>query len=229
MNLTAGIMHGLIGVGSTIWVRQYDPQQSISTRLMTPSGYTQQDDWLLIKLILSFIALTSLFHLALHFMKKYRESLLEQENNYIRWLEYGITSSLMLAVISFLVGIETLSTFIMIIVVNLIMILLGHVVEFHLVDKQYDKVLIASIAAWACFVTIWYVELSAFMKVQVPDFVTAVMISMVVLFSLFGFVQLYHILSKAPYKNVDHLYILLSFVSKTTLALLVLGGIMGRN
>lgn len=240
-NLIAAILHGAVGIGSSLWIQKsYDPQKTlISTQLLKNDGtYTQQDDWLLVKLILSFTFITALFHIALFSFRKFREGLLARENNYLRWLEYGITSSLMLAVIGFSVGVETLQIFILIIVLNLVMILAGHMVECYLRKDRQGMVLASSIAGWSCFAVIWYWLIRAFLQstreatqngAKIPNFVTAVVISMVFFFSLFGAVQLYHISHKGTYARIDRLYLLLSFLSKTALTTLLLGGVMGRN
>ncbi|HAM96460.1 TPA: hypothetical protein DCP76_01515, partial [Patescibacteria group bacterium] len=83
--------------------------------------------------IAAFLFLSSLAHFIISLPKVYEwyVSNLKKGINYARWIEYAFSSSIMIVVVSMLVGVYDFSTLLLIFFLNAMMILFGMVMEIH--------------------------------------------------------------------------------------------------
>ena len=82
--------------------------------------------------IAAFLFLSSLAHLLIGttFNNWYNENL-KKGMNIARWVEYSFSSSIMIVVISMLVGLYDISTLLLVFFLNMMMILFGWMMELH--------------------------------------------------------------------------------------------------
>jgi len=166
---------------------------------------------------------------------KYRktyESDLKKGINKARWIEYGMSASTMMVAIAVLSGVYDLSSLIMIFVLDLIMNLMGLVME---VQNQGAKKVnwltywigcLAGIIPWIVF-TIYVTGANVYGSGGIPTFVYFIYASMFVFFSSFA-VNMYLQYKKtgkwANYLYGERAYMILSLVAKTALAWQVFAG-----
>jgi sensor histidine kinase YesM len=184
-------------------------------------------------LVAVFLLLSGLFLLgaATLWNKKYNEWL-GKGMNLFRWMEYSITSSLMIVIIAMLCGIYDLSTLILIFALNACMILFGWMMEVH---NQTTQKVNSTAFIFGCFAGIvpWVVLGLYFFSAiasngsAVPKFVYYIF------WSLFAFFNIFAINMVLQYKKIgkwrDYIYgeyafITLSLLAKSILAWLVWGG-----
>lgn len=184
-------------------------------------------------IVATFLLLSGLFLLAnaTIWNKKYNEWL-GKGINLFRWMEYSITSSLMIVVIAMLCGVYDLSSLILIFSLNATMILFGWVMEVH---NQTTKKVDWTSFIFGCFAGLvpWVVMGLYFFNAigsnadAVPKFVYAIF------WSLFLFFNVFAINMVLQYKKVgkwqdyiygEYAYITLSLVAKALLAWQVWGG-----
>ena len=235
-----------------------DSSRSMSTELvytnvaLGKSGVPVVDhsDYTVIVLLFLFAAVTAIFHLIIAGKAKQGKAAsayggyIEKENNPLRWLEYGITSTIMIAVIAFSVGLRDFAMFATLCVLNILMNVTGQVAESldHSAKGSDGTAAVKTssnlvvLLGWALWLVIWGTLTAQFVAVvsegadRVPAFVWVAFSGMVTLFSGFGFVHLYkHRNPNASYAKVERAYIVLSFVAKTLLIWLLLGGAFARS
>jgi hypothetical protein len=208
------------------------------------------------KELISFFYITSFFHLFyfLNPMNIYSK-MIENQNNWIRWIEYSITATLMIRIIAILSGVRDQFTISLLTTMTFCIMLLGQVGEKSLsiyntsksTSKSIDSFLslakFSTLIGWVLMIIVFYTIVQQYLYikdsiddlpcqgVKIPDFVTGVIISQVFLFSLFGFVQLYQIFNNVQdYNNIEKSYIFLSFLSKVVLgSLLAYGELNSEN
>jgi len=153
---------------------------------------------------------------------------LRHGRNYARWIEYSLSSSLMIVVIAQLTGITDVAALIAIFGVNASMILFGLLQEH---DHQPGGSMlpfwlgcVAGIVPWlAIFVYAWSPGLAG----TPPAFVIAIFISLFVFFNCFAVVQWAQYKPVGRYRNYlsgERAYIVLSLVAKSALAWQVFSG-----
>jgi len=154
---------------------------------------------------------------------KYKKEIRLGQNRF-RWIEYSLSSTLMIILISLIVGITDVAALIGISLANVAMILFGWVME--VVNKPDDRVwwapfwfgCIAGIAPWLALIA--YLTLSSEGEGP-PGFVYGILVSIFVLFNCFALVQWlqYRGVGKfSDYVVGERTYIILSFVAKSALA-----------
>lgn len=160
----------------------------------------------------------------------------------VRWIEYSVSAGVMLWVIATLSGIFELSTLILLAVSNAFLQLTGYLAELRLLKSRPTHGAWFLRVGWFVFVAQWAVVFGHFFTAlsdadeRVPDMVYAIAPTLFVLFSLFA-IPLQRWSSRlqkanetgAPrrwdyYSCVDVPYLWLSFIAKTTLGWMVLGG-----
>lgn len=174
-----------------------------------------------------FLGLSALFHFTVAspwFFSRYEEGL-RRHINAFRWIEYSMSSSLMIYLIAQLMGIRELAAMISIVGVNASMILFGWLQERFAEpgDGEWLPFIFGCIAGavpWIIFV-VYLIGPSAPSSVKVPGFVYGIVISLFVLFNCFALVQYKQYKAKgkwADYLYGEKIYIVLSFVAKSALA-----------
>jgi hypothetical protein len=182
-----------------------------------------------------FLLLSGLFLIAnaTVWNKKYNQWI-SKGINLFRWMEYSITSSLMIIVIAMLCGIYDLSSLIMIAALNTSMILFGWVMEVH--NQTTKKTnwtsflfgCIAGVVPWIVMGLYFYNAILSSAS-SVPTFVYFIFWSLFVFFNIFAInmVLQYKKIGKwKEYIHGEYAYITLSLVAKALLAWQVWGGTM---
>lgn len=180
-----------------------------------------------------FLALSALAHLVVAsptFFPRYRSGLLA-EHNYFRWVEYSLSSSLMIVLIAQLTGISDIAALLALFGVNAGMIFFGWLQE------KYEQ---PGAGGWLPFVFGCVLGLVPWLAVLVyviapgstsgaepPGFVYGIIVSLFVFFNVFALNQLlqYKRVGRwADYLVGERAYITLSLVAKSALAWQVFGG-----
>jgi len=208
-------------------------------------------------LMILFFAVTSLFHViyaAGSGENGYYTQMLNRNNNMLRWVEYSITSTLMINVISRLSGINNFGILTLMTTSNVCIMIQGQITESVLANDSLNNqekkklILVPQITAWILLISIWYIIIRKFYKIlddvekgvnkgkpesekiKIPEAVRIAIWSQCVFFSVFGLVQLTQIFSTLMGKKPDYIkyeiaYNSLSLASKATLGLVLAYGI----
>jgi hypothetical protein len=172
---------------------------------------------------------------------------LKQKINKARWIEYALSSSLMIVVIAMLCGMFDLGSLILIFSLNVAMNLFGYVMEQHNSDiRRLENIISHNVntqssltpnkVKWTAFnfgslvgIVPWIVMSLYFFTAlhrtndsfKVPDFVYFVFYSIFVFFSIFAFNMVLQYRQTGPWKNYtfgEKMYIILSLLAKSALA-----------
>lgn len=166
--------------------------------------------------------LTALFHLYYWKSNRYITEVGSGKNRF-RWIEYGITASLMIYIYNILSGVKDLYTCFLIVILNIVMMSFGYFLEM---SQSPEAKLSAIIMGFFILVVIFAITYYQFVanidaareKFDIPEWVYAVVIAMIFWWVSFGVVAILYY--KASLKgNVDFAryekyYVFLSFVSK---------------
>lgn len=183
--------------------------------------------------VAAFLVISGLFLIAVAtiFFKIYNRWINKGINPF-RWMEYSVTSSLMILVIAMLCGIYDLSSLIMIVALNTCMILFGWVMEIHnQTTKRVDWIsyifgCFAGFVPWV-IMSIYFFHAIATNGDAVPSFVYWIFWSLFIFFNIFAinmFLQYKRIGEWKKYIYGEYAYIILSLAAKTLLAWQVWGG-----
>lgn len=183
--------------------------------------------------VAAFLLLSAVAHFAIASPGIYRwySNNLLKGANYARWIEYSLSSSLMIVVVSMLVGIFDIVALISIFAVNAMMILFGWMMELHnQTTKKTDwtSYWFGSIAGIVPWIGIAIYLIGAGQGEQgPPGFVYAIFFSIFLFFNVFAInmVLQYRKVGKwSDYLYGERAYILLSLFAKTALAWQVFAG-----
>ena len=181
--------------------------------------------------VASFLFISALAHfmIAFPFNKKYNEGL-KNNINIFRWIEYAFSSSLMIVVISLLVGISDIAALIVIFFLNAMMILFGWMMELH--NQTTEK------TNWTSFVFGCIAGVGPWIAVAIylanpgstdhpPTFVYWIFVSIFIFFNIFAVNQVLQYKKVGKWNDYlygERAYIILSFVAKSLLAWQVFAG-----
>jgi hypothetical protein len=174
-----------------------------------------------------FLGLSALFHFVVaspKFFARYAAGL-ENQRNFFRWVEYSISSSVMIVLIAMICGVSDVAAIIAIFGVNASMILFGWLQE------KYEKPgnggwlpfifgCIAGLVPWLAL-SFYVLAIGGPGNTKAPAFVYGIVISLFLLFNVFAIVQWlqYKKVGKwADYLRGENTYITLSLVAKSALA-----------
>ena len=154
---------------------------------------------------------------------------LSRQINRARWVEYSLSSTLMIVVISQLVGITDVAALIGIAGANVSMILFGWLQEKYETagGGGWLPFIFGCIAGVVPWLAILYYTIAPGSDAEPPGFVYAIVVSLFLFFNVFGLNQWLQYRAKGRW--VDYLvgersYIVLSLVAKSLLAWQVFGG-----
>ena len=174
-----------------------------------------------------FLGLSAFFHFLVaspQYFGRYSTGIAAQRN-YFRWVEYSISSSVMIVLISQIVGVSDLAAIISIFGVNASMILFGWLQEKYESPGNGGWLpfifgCIAGIVPWVAL--IFYIfSIGGVSDTTAPAFVYGIVISLFVLFNTFAIVQYlqYKKVGKwSDYIRGEKTYITLSLIAKSALA-----------
>jgi Heliorhodopsin len=176
--------------------------------------------------VFAFMALSALFLLAIALpgMFGWYKRSLAQQRNYWRWIEYSITSSLMIMLIAMICGISEIAAMIAIFGVNACMILFGLLMEKY--EKpgnpnwlSYLFGCFAGIVPWIAVVI--YVVSPGLSGANPPDFVYGIIVSLFVFFFIFAVNMVLQYMQVGRWRDYlfgEKVYIILSLTAKALLA-----------
>jgi hypothetical protein len=184
-------------------------------------------------MVAAFMALSAFFHFFVASPKifpRYIDGLAHHINKY-RWIEYSLSSSIMIVIIMQLNGVANYVALLAIFFVNVTMILFGWLQERYTTPGDGDLLpfwfgCIAGIIPWIA-VTINIISPNGPPESSTPGFVYGIVISLFVFFNSFAIVQWKQYKAKGKWANYvygENVYITLSFIAKSLLAWQVFSG-----
>jgi hypothetical protein len=230
-NVIAGVLH-LVQMVVVLALANDFTLPIVARYMAGPPGSTFTDPIVLLDApigitVAIFLGLSSLFHFVVaspKFFPRYSASLLAQRN-YFRWVEYSISSSVMIVLIALICGISDVAAVIALFGVNASMILFGWLQE------KYEN---PGNGGWLPFIfgcnagfvpwiaiTIYVLSIGGAADTSAPAFVYGIVISLFALFNIFALVQWlqYKKVGKwSDYLRGERTYITLSLVAKSALA-----------
>ncbi|MBD3342898.1 MAG: hypothetical protein GF353_27615 [Candidatus Lokiarchaeota archaeon] len=183
----------------------------------------------------AFLLISAIAHLLIAYPlnKKYNEYM-DRHINPFRWMEYSISSSIMVVLIAIFFSVVDYWSLVMIFFLNFNMIMFGLMMELHNEYTEKTK-WTGYILGWISGIIPWIVITAYFYGVSnnlgegPPDFVYYIYWTQVILFNGFAFNMLLQYLKVGPWKNYlfgERVYIILSLVAKTMLAWIVFIGVL---
>ena len=184
-------------------------------------------------MVAAFMALSAFFHFFVsspQIFPKYADGLSRHINVY-RWLEYSLSSSIMIIVILQLNGTTDYIALLGVFGVNVCMILFGWLQERYTTPGSGDMLpfwfgCIAGAVPWIA-VAVNLAAPNGPAESSVPGFVYGIVISLFVLFNCFAILQWKQYRAKVKWSDYlygERIYIVLSFVAKSLLAWQVFSG-----
>ena len=164
------------------------------------------------------------------FFPRYAAGLAAKRNNF-RWIEYSVSSSVMIVLISQICGITDVTALLAIFGVNASMILFGWLQEKYAQPGNGEWLpfifgCITGIVPWIA-VAIYVIAPGSSSDVSAPGFVYGIVISLFAFFNSFAAVQLLQYRGRGKWSNYlrgERVYIVLSLVAKSALAWQIFAG-----
>ena len=230
-NVIAGLLH--LGQMIVVLALSNDFTLPIVARYMAgPPGSTFTEPIVLLNApigltVAIFLGLSSFFHFLVaspQFFDRYSKSLLAQRN-YFRWVEYSISSSVMIVLIALITGVSDVTAIIAIFGVNASMILFGWLQEKYEAPGNGGWLpfifgCIAGIVPWIGLL-FYVLSIGGPADTSAPGFVYGIVISIFIFFNSFALVQWlqYKKVGKwSDYLRGERTYIKLSLIAKSALA-----------
>lgn len=179
--------------------------------------------------VVAFLAISAVFHafLATVGARRYRAQL-ESGQNQFRWLEYALSSSIMIILIAMLPGISDVAALLALFGVNVGMILFGAVQEkYEAPGGSLWPFWMGCILGVVPWIAIGIYLVAPGSEAMAPGFVYAIFISLFIFFNLFALTQWlqYRQIGRwANYLTGERTYVVLSLVAKSALAWQVFAG-----
>jgi hypothetical protein len=236
-NVIAGVLH-LVQMGAVLALAN-DFALPVATRYLTdapgtgnfaePITLMEAPVGLLVAL---FLALSAFFHFLVaspQFFGRYSAGL-QAQRNIFRWVEYSVSSSIMILLIAMITGISDVAALIPLFGVNASMILFGWLQEKYETPGNGGWLpfifgCIAGIVPWLAI--IFYVfSIGGPADSSAPVFVYAIVISLFLLFNSFALVQWLQYKKVGKWSNYlkgERTYITLSLIAKSALAWQIFG------
>ena len=253
-NLIAAILH--LSQGILMLVLSNDTTADLLISLPNPNianrSFTAElEPFVTLRLgpiVASFLLLSALAHtlLILPGIKDWYLNNLARKRNYARWIEYALSSSIMICLIAILSGVTDVNILLLVFVSNALMNLFGLSIEKVNSLRQsinpeaktdwteYIFAVIAGLAPWIVvgayfFTAIGRVEgqIVDGVTLQVPEFVKWIFYTLIITFNTFAINMFLQYKKVGPWKDYlfgEKTYIVLSLTAKTILAWQVFGG-----
>lgn len=229
LHASQGVVVLLLATGFTLPV--------IATYMTGPPGATAPEVEPLFDVSIAWGVAIFLFMSALaHFLiatpgiyQWYRRNL-DRQRNYARWIEYSLSSSVMVVLIAMLVGISDIAALVALAGVNASMILFGLLQEkYETPGKSVSWLpfwfgVLAGAIPW---IAIGIYLFSPGFEASPPGFVYGIFFSLFAFFNVFAIVMVlqYRKVGRwANYTRGEYTYVLLSLIAKSALAWQVFGG-----
>jgi len=185
-------------------------------------------------ILASFLLISAIAHFTIAYPKNksYNEYLKKGMNPY-RWYEYAFSSSIMIFLIALFLGVWDFWSLVMIFVLNVMMIMFGHMME--VVNQTTEKTnwtpfLLGCVAGGTPWVVLfaYFISAATSSDVQPPAFVYMIVVIYFFLFNIFALNMVLQYKGVGPWRDYlygERMYIILSFVAKTSLAWMVFAGV----
>jgi len=183
--------------------------------------------------VVAFLLMSAFFHYLISspmFFGRYSGGL-KKSRNYFRWVEYSLSSSVMIWLIAQLTGISDFSALVAIFAVNASMIFFGALQEKY--ERPGSKGFLPFIMGCMTGIVPWLLiglytlQPGSTSAAEVPGFVIVIIITLFVFFNTFAInqaLQYHQWRSWANYLRGERMYITLSLVAKSVLAWQVFSG-----
>ena len=237
-NLIAGILH--LASFVAILALANDASLPVTATYMTGAPTTGMftDPILLANLnigytVAAFLLLSAFFHFLLITPGVFPRYLagLRRSQNIFRWVEYSLSSSIMIVVILQLNGITDVAALAGLFAVNASMILFGWLQERYTTPGDGDLLpfIFGSMAGSVPWLVILFnlIAPKSPEEVVVPGFVIGIVVSLFLFFNVFGWVQWKQYKAKgkwADYLRGERVYIAMSLIAKSALAWQIFAG-----
>ncbi len=239
LNLAAGLLHLITGVVMIV-LGDLDFDLPVSTfNISGPPGtelsngvLTEQFGIPLALGVATFSLLSAFFHFLIGVIAfpQYKSELRHGRNRF-RWVEYSLSSTLMIVLIGATTGITDMAALIALAFANISMILFGWIMEMVNSSKDVENKTVwwtpfwmgcvAGIGPWlAILLPLWF-NVSEEGAQGPPGFVYGIIVSIFFFFNTFAINQWLQYRGKgrwADYLHGERVYIVLSFVAKSVLA-----------
>jgi hypothetical protein len=204
-------------------------------------------------MLVSFFIITGSFHLFYYLGNESMEKeempswknkytrMLSNKNNYFRWIEYSITSTLMLYIIAFFSGLKDSNCYALLFSTNVSMIATGQMVEEAIRDGKDWQLPMAVgflllVFEFAVIAKDFWSRLSQVNNFissnpslsngqSIPPWINAMIIVLFLLFSCFGFLSLWGAYNNEQYETIEKGYIWLSLIAKAVLGVFISYGL----
>lgn len=205
--------------------------------VLTQHLYPKLDTLFSIKLgplVASFLFLSALAHLIISLpqINDWYNANITKGINPARWIEYALSSSVMIVVISLLVGISDIATLIGFFFLNASMILFGWMMELHNQSIKENPSTSSGQANWTAFIFGCIAGIGPWIGIAIylaapgsadkaPNFVYWIFFSIFIFFNVFAinqYLQYKKVGKWADYLYGERAYIILSLVAKSLLA-----------
>jgi hypothetical protein len=190
--------------------------------------------------VAGFLFISAFFHFLIASPIAYSSYVSQIKNhiNKFRWIEYSLSSSLMIIIIAMLSGVFNWATLMAIFFLNAMMNLFGYMMELH--NQSTEEVdwtsyvfgVIAGIVPWIIIAVYFFTAISSVsdgVDEVVPTFVYFILGTLFIFFNTFAVNMFLQYKKIGPWKNYkfgEMMYIVLSLVAKSALAWQVFFGTM---
>ncbi|MFN0093180.1 MAG: heliorhodopsin HeR [Dehalococcoidia bacterium] len=238
-NLAMGALHFIQGVGMLALASSFALPVTAAFVVMDPeSGGLEPDlrtlfDVRLGPVIASFLFLSAVAHLAVSLPRTYRwyTSNLAKGINYARWVEYSLSSSVMIVAIGMIVGIYDVAALIGLFGLNAMMIFCGWMMERHnqlTARVDWTSYVFGCFAGALPWVAIFiYLIGAGGQDGGPPTFVYAIFVSIFAFFNVFALNMFLQYRKLGPWRSYlfgEKAYLILSLTAKSALAWQVYAG-----
>ncbi len=232
-NLIMAVLHAVQGVAIVVLATEFTLPVT-DAFLSGPPGSGTGEPAVIFDLNLAwgvavFLFLSALFHLVVGVLMpgRYLDQLSRGQNHF-RWIEYSLSSSVMIVLIAMLTGISDIAALIALFGVNAGMIFMGSVQERY--EEPGGSLLpfwLGSLLGIVPWIAIGWYLLSPGSEANPPGFVYGIFISLFLFFNVFALVQFLQYRQVGRWRDYltgERTYIVLSLVAKSALAWQVFGG-----
>lgn len=181
-------------------------------------------------LIAGFFAITAGFHLLYAFNpSNIYLAAVENGNNYLRWLEYAMSATIMIVIIAILSGVKDVKTVFLIATSAIGMIATGQWFETSAGNARWIPIIVGFLLLGGILLTI-YTSFQQRLKeaeaagFELPNWLSSVIIVTFVFYACFGFVPIINVLFGGMYRKYEYAYLTLSLASKASLGAFIAYG-----
>jgi len=226
-HLIQGSLMLLLSNDFTLPLKYTTPEFNVTTQTIIPVAVTFIDVRIG-PLVALFLFMSAIAHfLIASVLYKWYKKKLKQHMNPARWIEYSLSASLMIVIISMLVTIYDIGTIIALFTLTAVMNLMGLMMELHNQTTEKTNWTSYNIGCLSGFIPWVVIFIPLITAESVPDFVIAIFITIAIFFNLFAinmFLQYKKIGKWRDYLYGERMYIILSLIAKSALAWQVFAG-----